>query len=47
VLVAVEDGRIVVLVPSASTPVGAAARGADVGELLQQDLRRLGNAGRW
>ncbi|MGY1691391.1 PucR family transcriptional regulator [Geodermatophilus sp. SYSU D01105] len=47
VLVAVKDGRVVVLVPSADTPAGAAARGADIGELLQQDLRRLRIAGRW
>jgi sugar diacid utilization regulator len=47
VLVATKDGRVVVLVPSAATPAGAAARGADVGELLQQDLQRLRIAGRW
>ena len=41
VLVATKDGRVVVLVP------GAPAPGADVGEVLQQDLRRLRVAGRW
>jgi sugar diacid utilization regulator len=41
VLVATKDGRVVVLVP------GAPAHGADVGEVLQQDLRRLRVAGRW
>jgi sugar diacid utilization regulator len=47
VLIAMKDGRVVVLVPSAATPAGAPARGADIGELLQQDLRRLRVAGRW
>ncbi|WP_100501985.1 PucR family transcriptional regulator [Geodermatophilus chilensis] len=47
VLVAMKDGRIVVLVPSAAAPAGAAARGGDIGGLLQQDLRRLRIAGRW
>ncbi|WP_199522079.1 PucR family transcriptional regulator [Geodermatophilus marinus] len=47
VLVAVKDGRIVVVLPSAATPAGAAARGTDIGTLLQQDLRRLRVAGRW
>ncbi|MGY1593668.1 PucR family transcriptional regulator [Geodermatophilus sp. SYSU D00708] len=46
VLVATKDGRVVVLVPSAAH-AGAAARGADLGELLQQDLRRLRVTGRW
>src|ERR671933_637764 len=46
VLVAMKDGRVVVLVPSAAIPAGAAARGADIGELLQQDLHRLRVAGR-
>jgi hypothetical protein len=41
VLVATKDGRVVVLVP------GATAHDADVGEVLQQDLRRLRIAGRW
>ncbi|MDP5181949.1 helix-turn-helix domain-containing protein [Blastococcus sp. BMG 814] len=47
VLVAMKDGRVVVVVPSAATPAGAAARGTDVGVLLQQDLRRLRIPGRW
>jgi sugar diacid utilization regulator len=41
VLVATKDGRVVVLVP------GASAQDADVGEVLQADLRRLRVAGRW
>ncbi|MGY1602474.1 PucR family transcriptional regulator [Geodermatophilus sp. SYSU D00815] len=47
VLVATKDGRVVVLVPSAATPAGAAARGRDTGDLLRQDLGRLRIAGRW
>ncbi|MGY1680136.1 PucR family transcriptional regulator [Geodermatophilus sp. SYSU D01176] len=47
VLVAVKDGRIVVVVPGADTAAGAASRGADIGALLQQDLRRLRTPGRW
>ncbi|MCV2489802.1 helix-turn-helix domain-containing protein [Geodermatophilus sp. YIM 151500] len=47
VLVATKDGRVVVLVPSAATPAGAAARGLDIGELLRQDLERLRIVGRW
>jgi sugar diacid utilization regulator len=47
VLVATKDGRIVVLVPSAATPAGAAARGRDIGELLREDLGRLRISGRW
>ena len=47
VLVAPKDGRVVVVVPGAATPAGAAARGAEIGGLLQQDLRRLRVAGRW
>ncbi|RFU20566.1 PucR family transcriptional regulator [Geodermatophilus marinus] len=52
VLVATKDGRVVVLVPAGRTPAGTAppevtARGADIGVLLQQDLRRLRVPGRW
>ncbi len=47
VLVATKDGRVVVVLPSATTAVGAAARGLDVGELLRRDLDRLRLAGRW
>jgi sugar diacid utilization regulator len=47
VLVATKDGRVVVLVPSAATPAGAAARGRDIGELLRADLGRLRISGRW
>jgi sugar diacid utilization regulator len=47
VLVATKDGRVVVLVPSAATPAGAAARGLDIGEILRRDVARLRLAGRW
>jgi sugar diacid utilization regulator len=47
VLVAPKDGRVVVVVPSAATPDGAAARGLDIGELLRADVRRLRLAGSW
>lgn len=47
VLVAMKDGRIVVVLPRAVTPAGSTAPRADIGESLQQDLRRSRIAGRW
>jgi sugar diacid utilization regulator len=45
VLVATKDDRVVVVVPGGSP--GALAGGVDIGEALQQELRRRGLAGRW
>jgi sugar diacid utilization regulator len=44
VLVATKDDRVVVIVPGAST---ALPGGVDVGEALQQEVRRRGLTGRW
>jgi sugar diacid utilization regulator len=44
VLVAVKDGRVVLVLPGAPA---SAPRGQDIGVAVQEDLRRPGIAGRW
>jgi sugar diacid utilization regulator len=47
VLVATKDGRVVVVLPGQSAPASAEPAGVDVGESLQQELRRRKVRGRW
>jgi sugar diacid utilization regulator len=47
VLVATKDGRVVVVVPGESAPASDEPAGVDVGESLQQELRRRKLPGRW
>jgi sugar diacid utilization regulator len=47
VLVATKDGRVVVVVPGESAPASDEPAGVDVGESLQQELRRRKLSGRW
>ena len=47
VLVATKDGRVVVVVPGESAPASEDPAGVDVGESLQQELRRRKLPGRW
>jgi sugar diacid utilization regulator len=47
VLVATKDGRAVVVVPGGSAPASDDPAGVDVGESLQQELRRRKLPGRW
>ncbi len=47
VLVATKDGRVVVVVPGRSAPASDESAGVDVGESLQQELRRRELPGRW
>jgi len=46
-LVATKDGRVVVVVPAESAPASDVQPGGDVGESLQQELRRKELPGRW
>ena len=47
VLVATKDGRVVVVVPGTADPGPARTDGADVGDVLLQDLQRRRVPGRW
>jgi sugar diacid utilization regulator len=47
VLVATKDGRVVVVVPTASALASSAADDVDVAALIHQDLDRLGPGKRW
>jgi sugar diacid utilization regulator len=47
VLVAMKDGRVVVVVPGGSAPAAARSARNDVGAVLHQELLRLRVGGRW